>query len=224
MVERGEGNQTVDSPGLLFVWTDVDEKFEEDFNRWYDREHIEERVRIPGVFSGTRYRNIDAGRRYLGLYCTESLAVFDSDGYRAAFTSQTPWSRTNLSRMREPMRRVCAVVSKTGFGTGAWLAVLPLPSNFVPEAAKAAGNKLQGLDGVISIRLLIPDVEKSTPLPNERLDARTIEPILLIDASTEIAAREVAEQAGSILIRDGGSKPSIFSMIWQLTSLDLPAS
>jgi hypothetical protein len=45
-IERGN------PPGLLFVWTDVDdESFEDEFNRWYDEEHIEERVRIPGVSS-----------------------------------------------------------------------------------------------------------------------------------------------------------------------------
>src|SRR4051794_1079176 len=38
MTQRAEGKQAEHSPGLLFVWTDVNEKFEGDFNRWYDRE------------------------------------------------------------------------------------------------------------------------------------------------------------------------------------------
>ena len=32
----------------LFVWTDVDTTYEDDFNEWYDREHMEERVAIEG--------------------------------------------------------------------------------------------------------------------------------------------------------------------------------
>lgn len=30
----------------LFVWTDIDPSHEEEFNQWYDREHMEERVAI----------------------------------------------------------------------------------------------------------------------------------------------------------------------------------
>src|SRR3954451_11241101 len=41
-----------DLPGLLFVWTHVDEECEGDFNSWYDQEHMEERVRTPGQRSG----------------------------------------------------------------------------------------------------------------------------------------------------------------------------
>lgn len=42
--------------GMLFVATDVATQDDADFNRWYDREHVEERVRVPGFLSGTRYR------------------------------------------------------------------------------------------------------------------------------------------------------------------------
>jgi hypothetical protein len=184
-------------PGLLFVWTDVDEAFEDDFNRWYDQEHIEERVRIPGVLSGTRYRNRGPGRRYLGLYRTEVLEVFDSAAYRQAFASQTSWSETNLSRMRHPMRRVCAVENETGFGTGAWLAVLLLDSMFPaerPEASRVFGKRVQEVDGVISTRLLMPDAAKSTPLPNETSEGRKMNLILLIDATNESSARDVPAQ------------------------------
>ena len=41
--------------GLLMVFTDVPEDVEEEFNRWYDEEHIPERLSIPGVLSAARY-------------------------------------------------------------------------------------------------------------------------------------------------------------------------
>src|SRR3954453_20578502 len=157
----------LDLPGLLFVWTDVDEEFEDDFNRWYDREHVEERVRIPGLSAGTRYRTVSVGRRYLGLYRTDTLGVFDSTAYRKAFESQTSWSLINLGRMRDPMRRVCAIANETGFGTEAWLAVLRFGSMGLAEdhqGMESIGSQVQNIDGVVSTRLLIPDCEKSTPL------------------------------------------------------------
>ncbi|MEA2840090.1 MAG: hypothetical protein QOF41_1420 [Methylobacteriaceae bacterium] len=212
-------------PGLLFVWTDVDEAFEDDFNRWYDQEHIEERVRIPGVLSGTRYQNRGPGRRYLGLYRTEVLDVFDSAAYRQAFSSQSPWSVTNLSRMRDPMRRVCAIENETGFGTGAWLAVLLLDSMSTAErleASKAFGKRVQDVDGVISTRLLMPDTAKSTPLPNETSEGRKMDPILLIDATNESSARDAAKAAGNLV--PANATTAILAMMWQLRKSDLGRS
>lgn len=72
--------------GMLFVATDVAAQDEADFNQWYDREHVEERVRVPGFLSGTRYQALQGVRKYLGLYKTASLASFTSQAYRNAFT------------------------------------------------------------------------------------------------------------------------------------------
>ncbi|GAC1558758.1 MAG: hypothetical protein NVS2B5_21650 [Beijerinckiaceae bacterium] len=194
METKTQRTRQVDPPGVLFVWTDVEEEFESDFNRWYDLEHIEERVRIPGLSAGTRYRNVSAGRRYLGLYRTDTLGVFESAAYQKAFGSQTSWSVINLSRMRDPMRRVCTIANETGFGTGAWLAVLRFGSTPVPadhEGMKSVGPQVQNMDGVISTRLLVPDIEKSTPLPKESLALRVLDPILLIDATTDAEFRPV---------------------------------
>ena len=128
--------------GLLFVASDVDAADEADFNRWYDREHVEERVRIPGFLSGARYLSREGGRKYLGLYRTQSLAAFATPDYRKAFEQQTPWSVANLGRMRDPIRRVCAVQAVTGFGTGSHLVVLALPNVEAGEAAIARASTM----------------------------------------------------------------------------------
>ena len=38
--------QTSDAMGELFIWTDVDPAHEQDFNRWYDLEHMQERAAV----------------------------------------------------------------------------------------------------------------------------------------------------------------------------------
>ena len=81
----------------LVVWSDIAPEHEADFNAWYDREHMEERVAIPGMLWARRYRaHSDAVRRYLAIYRTESLATFTSDAYRAAFTRQTDLSLIHI--------------------------------------------------------------------------------------------------------------------------------
>ena len=110
-------NLTPTANGQLFVWTDIDPAHEADFNAWYDREHMEERVAIPGMLWARRYRaHDDTARRYLAIYRTESLGTFTSDAYRAAFTRQTDWSNRNFARMGNTQRRVMAVNAEAGFG------------------------------------------------------------------------------------------------------------
>ena len=44
--------------GLLMVYCDVAAEHEEEFNRWYNDEHIPERLAIPGVLNAARYQAV----------------------------------------------------------------------------------------------------------------------------------------------------------------------
>lgn len=213
-------------PGILFVWTNVDPAHDHDFNRWYDREHVEERVRLPGFVSGTRYQSVKGPRQYLGLYRTTSLAAFRTPAYFSAFQQQTPWSVTNLARMQDPMRRVCTIDAEIGSGTGAWLAVLRLGRSAIgndPAEVVKLGQQLQALDGVVASRLLTPDSVLSTPLPAENPSGRVLDPMLLIEASSEAAAenaiRLAAEEVGGELgscVENYADNYAILRLTWQL--------
>lgn len=211
--------------GLLFVACDVDPAADEaDFNRWYDREHVEERVRIPGFVSGARYFSLEGGRRYLGLYRTASLEVFRSAGYRAAFERQTPWSVANLDRMRDPIRRVCAVRAVTGFGSGSHIAVLPLEvatdAAALAERAVEAGRRLAGQPGFVQSFLLQPDVALSTPLPRERSEGRVLQPMLVVETSGADAARAARATAAAALDADPASG-WLLALGWKLHAGEL---
>ncbi|MEH6647800.1 hypothetical protein [Sulfitobacter sp.] len=99
------------------VWSDIDPGHEADFNQWYNREHMEERVRIPGFTGARRYHAVSgSARRYLTLYRTSSLADFTSDAYRKALTKQTQWSITNFGRISNTRCQVIDVKQEAGFG------------------------------------------------------------------------------------------------------------
>ena len=40
---------------LLMVWTDIFADVEHDFNDWYNREHVRERVEVPGFIRARRF-------------------------------------------------------------------------------------------------------------------------------------------------------------------------
>ena len=210
--------------GLLFVASDVEPADEADFNRWYDKEHVEERVRIPGFLSGARYFSLEGGRRYLGLYHTESLAVFGSAGYRAAFGKQTPWSVANLDRMRQPIRRVCAVRAVTGFGSGSHVVVVPLAVTDKVEAlverAARTGRQLAEQAGFVQSYLLAPDATLSTPLPREALEGRVLQPMLVVETSSADAARSARTSAAAALDADPAAA-WLLVLGWKLSAAEL---
>ncbi len=56
--------------GMLLTSMDIDAADEAEFNRWYDREHLEERVAIDGFLEARRYVAHNASPKYLFLYST----------------------------------------------------------------------------------------------------------------------------------------------------------
>ncbi|WP_420998054.1 hypothetical protein ACKI2N_029215 [Cupriavidus sp. 30B13] len=213
--------------GMLFVASNVDAADEDDFNQWYDREHVEERARIRGFISAARYEAVQGGPKYLGLYRTESLAVFTSAAYQAAFGRQTPWSVTNLGRMRQPMRRVSEVAAAVGQGSGSWLAVLPLAQ---PEDAPAlvdqvaeAGGELSSRPGFVHSYLLMPDAALSQPLPRESMENRQLLPILVIETSSEAAGAAALRDAAGHLRACGADAANAarYALKWKLFSQEV---
>lgn len=205
------------SHGMLFVATNIGAEDEADFNQWYDHEHVEERVAISGFLSGTRYQAVDAERKYLGLYETTSLEAFTSADYHAAFTRQTDWSVTNLQKMVNPMRRVCAISHMHGKGTGQHLAVVTLKGEADPARLTAWQQSVSQTPGYISSRLLTPDTQLSSPLPRENRENRPMLPVLLISCSSAQSCQQLAFAATASL--PGDIQHYVFN--WQLTKQEM---
>jgi len=79
--------------GLLMVWVDVPADREEDFNRWYNEEHLAERLAVPGFLSAARYQAVKNGPKHLACYELESAAVLDTPAYKRVLANPTPWTR-----------------------------------------------------------------------------------------------------------------------------------
>src|SRR5260370_16953345 len=113
--------------GMLLTSMDIDPSHEAEFNRWYDHEHLEERVAIDGFLEARRYVADQASPKYLSLYSTESFDVLDSPAYRNALANQTDWSRSNIARFKNMIRAVARITISRRQGPAAALAILPLP-------------------------------------------------------------------------------------------------
>jgi hypothetical protein len=67
--------------GLLLVMADIDPEHEEEFNRWYEEEHLDERIAIPGFLSARRFTALEGSPKYLAIYELESPEVLQSPPY-----------------------------------------------------------------------------------------------------------------------------------------------
>ena len=79
--------------GLLMVWADVPAEKEEEFNRWYNEEHLGDLLSIPGVLNAARYVAISGGPKYLACYELESPDVIESDAYQKQRANPSDWSK-----------------------------------------------------------------------------------------------------------------------------------
>src|SRR5246500_4394750 len=126
--------------GMLLTSMDIDPADEADFNRWYDREHLEERVAIEGFIEARRYIAEESSMpKYLSLYSPEPFEVLDSPAYRAALASQTAWSKANIARFKNMIRSVARITVSRGQGRGAALGIIRLrPASGSEDKLRAA--------------------------------------------------------------------------------------
>jgi len=98
--------------GLLLTLTEPPPAMEEEFNTWYDEEHLPERLAIPGFRSAQRWvADVPAGSgKYLATYELDSAAVLQSPAYLARFQNQSPWSKRCLSKAVVFKRWACEQV------------------------------------------------------------------------------------------------------------------
>jgi hypothetical protein len=85
---------------------------EEEFNAWYDEEHLAERLAIPGFRSALRWvADVPAGAgKYLATYELDSVEVLSSPAYLARYQNQTAWSRRCLGKAVVFKRWACEQV------------------------------------------------------------------------------------------------------------------
>ena len=79
--------------GLLMVWCDVPADKEAEFNRWYNEEHLAERLAIPGFLAAARYEAVKGGPKHLAYYELESADVLQTPAYKKVSANPTPWTQ-----------------------------------------------------------------------------------------------------------------------------------
>jgi hypothetical protein len=212
--------------GMLLTSMDIDAADEAGFNRWYDREHLEERVAIAGFLEARRYVAHKASPKYLCLYSTATFEVLDSPAYRAKLANPTDWSVKTMARFQNMIRGVARVTISRGTGRGAMLGLVRLrPQAGDMEALRIAlKDKLDPakIDGIISMHLIENDPALSKPLAPNSPTAGAGDWYVLIDG-TDIAAIESAIAACIGALNSAVISTGVYRLMWDLAKSDIRA-
>jgi hypothetical protein len=90
--------------GLLVAGFDSSPVNDDEFNDWYDTEHVPERRAVKGFVNCERWLGADNPKISIATYDLKSLAVLKSDAYRAiGGENLSPWSKRVVGKAK----RVC---------------------------------------------------------------------------------------------------------------------
>ncbi len=218
--------------GMLLTSMDINPSDEAEFNRWYDREHLEERVAIDGFLEARRFVAHQGSPKYLSLYSTETFNVLDSPAYRNALANQTDWSRTNIARFKNMIRAVARITISRGQGRGAALGIVRL------RPSAGGGDRLRAvlreeldperLDGIISMHLIESDPTLSKPITENPSASNpgAGDWFVLIDGThvNAISAAIAARFTGSAFEQGIKVSAGSYNLMWDLARSDLPLS
>lgn len=118
--------------GILAIWNDCVAGREAEFEEWFQGEHLQERLAVPGFLFGRRHQAISGSCGYFNFYIVETPAVLTSKSYLERLNNPTPMTRKVMSEIFINMNRtVCHRTLRRGAFRGAYAVTVRF--NDVPD-------------------------------------------------------------------------------------------
>jgi hypothetical protein len=141
---------------VVAIWNGIRPEGRSDFFEWHNREHMPERVGIPGFLCGRRYEAVDAHPEFFTLYETASVAVLSGPDYIARLNAPTQWTRRATAHFTDTARSLCRVARSLGTGCGGWMMTWRYDTA-AANADEALLRTLAAAPGVVGVHLCIAD-------------------------------------------------------------------
>ncbi len=158
--------------GAVAIWNDITPEGRANFYEWHGRQHIPERVSIPGFQSGRRYIAKHGSPEYFTLYETDGPEVLRSEEYAQRLNAPTDWTLKSTSHFRNVARALAEVAFTAGSGSGGliatWRCVEPRLTASQLSAHLEFLPKVNTWEGVAGVHLLISDFDASSVDNEER--------------------------------------------------------
>ncbi len=124
--------------GVVAIWNGIAEEGRQEFYEWHIREHMPERVGIPGFSRGRRYRTLDKNTHpeFFTLYEVDTFEVMQGQDYANRLNAPTPWTKSATSHFKDTSRGLARVLSSNGYGPGGTIATIRFRINGTDSDAR----------------------------------------------------------------------------------------
>jgi hypothetical protein len=189
--------------GALLVWMDIESGHEEDFDHWYNRQHLFERIAVPGFLTGRRWQAVSGTPQFLATYETAALETLQGEEYLRRLENPTPWTLRVMPRFRNTIRGVCAITARCGSGTGGCIATLRLSPaaaqreplrHWASDQGLPHSVKLPGIMSAYVCESIQSGASRARTAEQElrREPDRNIDWVILIEGTSEAAVEDAA--------------------------------
>ena len=204
---RSESAGAAMGRAAVLIWNDVAPEGRAQFYAWHDREHVPERLSLPGFLRGRRYARAGHSPQWLTIYEAVDVSALVSPAYLARLNAPTAATTRTLAYFRNTSRAVCRRVHSVGSSSGGH--VLAMRMSVDPARADAMCRYLRddalpralGTTGVVACHLYAADASASY-VDTAESSTRTFDVpdwVLLCEASNA----DAAEQAQQLLAATG---------------------
>jgi hypothetical protein len=209
--------------GAAFIgmWHDIEVGREAEYQLWHTREHMPERLALPGFLRGRRgVGPSEVRQRYLTVYEGETLEVFRSAEYLERLNRPTPWSARMAGHFRNFLRVACETVSTAGAGAGGAMATIRADlaaevreDDFVSGAA-ALSEKLMGLGAVCGVhvgmaRPLVAKTQTTESALRPRMAEPAFDAAILVEGTDADELEALRGPIGELVTRAGAAQARI---------------
>lgn len=123
-------------PACLLICNDVEPQALNDFQNWYQQEHLAERLGLKGFLSARRYAALEASHQWSAIYELSSVDVLNSTEYLQRLEEPSERTRAIMPQFRRTVRCGLELVQDVGVGVGGILDILVLKDiQTLPEHA-----------------------------------------------------------------------------------------
>jgi len=110
----------------VLIWNDVAPEGRQQFYEWHDKEHMPERLALPGFRRGRRFEKAGHSPEWLTMYEAVDVSALVSPQYLARLNAPTLATTRTLEHFRNTSRAVCRVVHSVGSSTGGHMLAMRL--------------------------------------------------------------------------------------------------
>jgi len=211
--------------GAIAIWNDITDEGRTEFYEWHDREHIPERVSIPGFLRGRRLIALRGEPEYFTFYEVTDRSVLTSDDYKTRLNSPTEWTTRAVAHFRHTARSLCEVRASLGSGAGGVVGTIRFDCDADADGAIRDAlthgilDEAAGSLGICGVHLCQADVEASNVKTAEQRgrDANMVPRwVIVVEGATEQSIEDVFAGCLSASALQGLGAGEVVQGIYQL--------